>query len=88
MRWLNRSALPKGAVSTNVRQLERLGMVHKHIQLGSRKDFYIAETDFWKIAKGILKEREQSEFDAALNTVGESLDMVDEAEGCRTGWFL
>ncbi|UCC50151.1 MAG: hypothetical protein JSV68_13650 [Anaerolineaceae bacterium] len=70
----------KGAVSTNVRTLERLGMVHKQIRLGDRKDYYEAEADFWKIIKGVLREREQSEFDLALNTVGESLDMVKQAE--------
>ena len=51
----------KGAVSTNVRQLERLGMIHKKIKIGDRKDYYCAEFDFWKIVKGILKEREQHE---------------------------
>ena len=70
----------KGAVSTNVRQLERIGMVHKQIQVGDRKDYYTAETDFWEIIKGILQEREQSEFDKALKTVDESLGMVKEAE--------
>jgi DNA-binding transcriptional regulator GbsR (MarR family) len=70
----------KGAVSTNVRHLERLGMVHKHIQVGSRKDFYLAETDFWQIIKTILKEREKGEFDLALRTVGESLEMVAEVD--------
>ncbi|MCP4356470.1 MAG: hypothetical protein GY796_00430 [Chloroflexi bacterium] len=69
----------KGAVSTNVRTLVRLGMVHKQVQLGDRKDYYIAETDFWKIARGMLREREQQEFDLALRTVGESLDMVQTA---------
>jgi DNA-binding transcriptional regulator GbsR (MarR family) len=68
----------KGAVSTHARQLERLGMVHKHIQLGERKDYYSPETDFWKIIKGILQEREKSEFDKALNTVTESLEMIAE----------
>ncbi len=68
----------KGAVSTNVRQLERLGMVHKKLQIGDRKDYYLPETDFWKIIKGILREREKSEFDLALRTVDESLDMVKE----------
>ncbi len=67
----------KGAVSTNVRQLERLGMVHKKIQLGDRKDYYLAETDFWKIIKGILKEREKNEFELALRTVDESLGMIE-----------
>ncbi len=66
----------KGAVSTHVRQLERLGMLHRHIQLGDRKDYYTAETDFWKIVRGILQEREKNEFDLALNTVGESIELA------------
>jgi DNA-binding transcriptional regulator GbsR (MarR family) len=70
----------KGAVSTNVRQLERLGMVHKRIQVGSRKDYYDAEIDFWKIVTGILRERETSEFDRALRTVNKSLEMVLQNE--------
>lgn len=69
----------KGAVSTNIRSLERLGMVHKHIQIGERRDFYTAETDFWKIARGILREREKSEFDRAIHTVDESLELVQSA---------
>ena len=66
----------KGSVSTNVRALERLGMVHRHIQIGERKDYYVAEIDFWKIVRGILKEREKGEFDLALRSVDASLEMV------------
>ena len=72
-------SVTKGAVSTHVRTLERLGMVHKQIRLGDRKDYYEAEADFWKIIKGVLREREQNEFDLALSTVNESLEMVKEA---------
>jgi DNA-binding transcriptional regulator GbsR (MarR family) len=70
----------KGAVSTNVRQLERLSMVHKHMQLGDRKDYYSAETDFWKMIRSILQQREQNEFDKALSTVTESIEMLNQAE--------
>lgn len=81
----------KGAVSTNVRQLERLGMVHKYIVVGERKDYYIAETDFWEIVKGILKEREKSEFDQALKTVSVSLEMLgdsgEESEGDLSAFY-
>ncbi|MCP4415512.1 MAG: hypothetical protein GY805_02750 [Chloroflexi bacterium] len=70
----------KGSVSTNVRLLERLNMVHKRLQLGDRKDYYLAETDFWKIMRGVLREREQSEFDLALRTVGESISLVQEVD--------
>ena len=76
---VERVGVTKGSVSTNVRTLERLGMVHKKMQLGDRKDYYIAETDFWKIIRAVLREREQQEFDQALKTVGESLEMVNTA---------
>ncbi len=69
----------KGSVSTNVRLLERLNMVYKRVQLGDRKDYYVAEADFWKIMRGILREREQSEFDLALRTVDESITLITEA---------
>jgi DNA-binding transcriptional regulator GbsR (MarR family) len=69
----------KGAVSTHVRSLERLGMVHKQIKLGDRRDYYEAEGDFWKVIKGVLREREQQEFDLALRTVNNSLERVDQA---------
>lgn len=71
--------ITKGAISTNVRQLERLGLVHKQVVMGERKDYYEAETDFWKVVKGILREREKSEFDRAIRTVSESLVMVETA---------
>lgn len=67
----------KGAVSTNVRHLERLGMVHRIARIGERKDYYTAETDFWKVVKGILREREKSEFDRALRSVDDSLALLD-----------
>ncbi len=73
-------SVTKGAVSTNVRMLERLGMVRQQVKIGERRDYYEAETDFWKIARGILKEREKSEFDRALRTVDESLEMVQSAQ--------
>ena len=62
-----------------MRSLERLGMVHRQIRLGDRKDYYEAEEDFWKVIKGVLREREQQEFDLALRTVNNSLEMVDQA---------
>ncbi|MCA9932297.1 MAG: MarR family transcriptional regulator [Ardenticatenaceae bacterium] len=69
----------KGAVSTHVRRLERLGLIHKHVQLGDRKDYYVAETDFWKVVRGLLREREKGEFDRALRMVDESLEIVETA---------
>jgi DNA-binding transcriptional regulator GbsR (MarR family) len=72
--------ITKGAVSTNVRALERLGMVHPYVQIGERKDFYVAETDFWKIVRGLLRERQRSEFDQALQTVAQGMALVEAAQ--------
>lgn len=82
----------KGAVSTNIRNLERLGVVHKQVKLGDRKDYYTAETDFWKIVKGILREREKNEFNLAILSVGESIKIIennmDNIEDFREALFF
>ncbi|NOZ50352.1 MAG: hypothetical protein GXP37_09950 [Chloroflexi bacterium] len=69
----------KGAVSTNVRKLERLQMVHKEVKIGDRKDYYVAETNFWRVVQAILQERQNRQFDQALRAVDESLQMVSAA---------
>jgi len=66
----------KGAISTNIRALEQLGMVRKQVRSGDRKDYYLADTDFWKIAKTILERRQKPEFDKALNDVSVALQNV------------
>jgi DNA-binding transcriptional regulator GbsR (MarR family) len=66
----------KGAISTNVRALEQLGMVHRHVRAGDRKDYYEADTDFWKIVKTVLERRQKPEFDKALSGVSSTLQQV------------
>lgn len=63
--------ISKGNVSINIRALERWNMVRQVWIKGDRKDFYEAGTDFWKIIRGVLKEREKKEFDQALGSIGE-----------------
>src|SRR5213083_1286457 len=71
----------KGNVSVNIRGLERLGMVHRSWRRGDRKDYYEAETDFWKIVRDIMKEREKREFDQALAVVALTQQTVREIQG-------
>jgi len=66
----------KGAISTNIRALEQLGMVRQHVRSGDRKDYYQADTDFWKITRTILERRQKPEFDKALNDVSRALQNV------------
>ena len=67
------TAFTKGAISTSVRTLARMGLVHRQTKLGDRKDYYIAEDDFYKVIRSILKGRESSEFSRAIDSVGQTL---------------
>ena len=79
--WSLRADLTKGAVSTNVRSLARLGLVYRSSQLGDRKDYYAAETDFYKSIHAILGERQNREFDQAIRSARETLEKLKAAKG-------
>jgi DNA-binding transcriptional regulator GbsR (MarR family) len=69
----------KGGLSPHLRMLERLGIVHREGQIGDRKDYFVADTNFWGALRRILQEREKREFDRALRAVSECLALLDEA---------
>lgn len=72
------TGLTKGAVSTEVRTLARMGLVHRSLKLGDRKDYYSAETDFYAAIRSILQERQNSEFDRAIRSVKDTLTAINE----------
>ena len=72
------TGLTKGAVSTEVRALARMGLVHRSTKLGDRKDYYAAESDFYAAIRSILQERQNSEFDRAIRSVSDTLTAMDE----------
>ena len=78
---VRQSGLTKGAVSTNVRALARMGLVRPTSRLGDRKDYYEAETDFYKAIRSILGERQNSEFSNAIKSVHDTLDNLLAAKG-------
>src|SRR5512142_19108 len=72
------TGLTKGAISTEIRGLARMGLVHRCTKLGDRKDYYEAETNFYASIRSILKERQNSEFDRAIRSVKETLAAMEE----------
>ena len=72
------TGLTKGAISTEIRALARMGLVHRSSKLGDRKDYYEAESDFYAAIKSILKERQNSEFDRAIRSVKDTLKTMEE----------
>src|SRR5512139_113311 len=71
------TGLTKGAISTEIRGLARMGLVHRRARLGDRKDYYQAETDFYAAIRSILKERQNSEFDRAVRSVKETITIME-----------
>jgi HTH-type transcriptional regulator, glycine betaine synthesis regulator len=71
------TGLTKGAISTEIRALARMGLVHRSSKLGDRKDYYEAESDFYAAIRSILKERQNSEFDRAIRSVRETLETME-----------
>lgn len=71
------TGLTKGAISTEIRALARMGLVHRSSKLGDRKDYYEAEADFYAAIRSILKERQNSEFDRAVRSVKETLETIE-----------
>lgn len=68
--------MSKANVSLNGRALERWGLIRRLNQRNDRRDYYVAEVDFWKVVRDILRERDKKEFDQALNTVSSCLRSV------------
>jgi DNA-binding transcriptional regulator GbsR (MarR family) len=74
---VSQTSLTKGAISTNVRGLTRLGLIHPVSQTGDRRDYYIAETDFYRAVRAILQERRNNDFDRAIATVQVTLEKLE-----------
>lgn len=79
---VEKSGYAKSTVSTAMKHLERLHMVHRRSVPGEgKKAYYEAETDFWQILQSFLQREVQREIDVmlrALTSAEESLEGVDD----------
>jgi DNA-binding transcriptional regulator GbsR (MarR family) len=66
-------------VSTNVRMLLDLSVVHKVIIRGERKDYYTAEDDITKVAKLLALAKKRKELDPAMEIVENALESATRA---------
>jgi HTH-type transcriptional regulator, glycine betaine synthesis regulator len=68
--------ISKGNASLNTKTMERWGLIHPVSKKGDRRDYYQAETDFWKIIRDIINERDRKEINHALESISTILDTV------------
>lgn len=66
-----------GAVSMTVTELERWGVIRRVWRPGERKDFFEAETDFWKMISKVVSERERFLVRSARERLEEATDALE-----------
>lgn len=54
-----RLSMSSGSVSTTLAELQRWGVVKRVWKPGERREFFEAETDFWKMISKVVNERER-----------------------------
>lgn len=69
----------KGNVSVSIRTLEHLGMVRRSVHAADRHVYFTAETDFWEIARTVLRRRQKPQFDHSFALVERSLSRLRAA---------
>jgi HTH-type transcriptional regulator, glycine betaine synthesis regulator len=72
--------ISKGNASLNMKIMQRWGLIQPVSKKSDRRDYYRAETDFWKIVQDILTERDKKEFDHALNAITDILASVKDVK--------
>ena len=69
---MDRLQISRGNANMNLRALVDWNLVRKTHQIGSRKDFFVAEGDVWTITTTIIEERQRRE----IKPVQRALDEV------------
>lgn len=74
-------------ISVNVRGLIDLGVVHKVVIRGERKDYYSAEANVGKVAKLLALAKKKKELDPAMEIVDSALAAAAESAGSNDTEF-
>lgn len=77
----DRLAMSAGAVSMNLAELSRWGVVKKTWVPGDRKDYYEPETSIWKMVSRVFRERELLQIRAAIEIFQETLAELAKLRG-------
>jgi DNA-binding transcriptional regulator GbsR (MarR family) len=72
--------ISRGNANMNLRKLSEWGLVSKHQQEGSRKEYFTAEKDVWIIASIIIQERQYRELAPVKQNLIECLQLLEDQE--------
>jgi DNA-binding transcriptional regulator GbsR (MarR family) len=74
-----RLSMSAGAVSTTVSELQRWGVLKRVWQPGQRKEFFEAETDFWKMISRVVNERERALAESVRLRLEQAIEVAYDA---------
>ena len=74
-----RLAISSGAASMTLADLERWGVVKRSRKPGDRREYFEAETDIWKMVSRVLRERELSQIDRAVEVFDRARERLTRA---------
>jgi HTH-type transcriptional regulator, glycine betaine synthesis regulator len=77
----------KGSVSLNTQNMERMGMIKRFNRPADRRDYYEADADFWKVIRGILRDREKKLIGEFKNGLAVSLKNVKKSASDKESKF-
>ncbi|MEM8599129.1 MAG: hypothetical protein AAGF99_04345 [Bacteroidota bacterium] len=73
-----RLQVSRGNANMNLRALVDWRLVNKVSRSGSRKDFYVAETDVWMICTTVIEERKRREIKPVQTAVADAIATLHE----------
>jgi len=73
--------ISRGNASMCLKELRNWDVIRLTKQPGDRRDYYVSESDAWKMFFAIIRERKRREFDPLVNVVKETLDSLREGVG-------
>jgi|SRR5688500_6654307 DNA-binding transcriptional regulator GbsR (MarR family) len=74
-----RLSMSSGAVSTTLAELQRWGVARRVWKPGERREFFEAETDFWKMISKVVSERERFLAESVKTRLAEAAAFADDA---------
>jgi len=74
-----RLSMSTGAVSTTLTELQRWGVARRVWKPGERREFFEAETDFWKMISKVVSERERFLAESVKSRLEQAAAVADGA---------
>jgi len=73
---MERLSISRGNASMNLRSLVDWGLIERLHLRGDRKEYFLCQTDVWKMFKTILQQRRRREVEPIVETIERCREMV------------